>query len=173
MIMRMLGIVLISTIVFSCSEKLASTASTRVSPHAASFKKMEWLIGSWKGMAGANPFYEAWRKVNDTLIANYGIQIKGSDTIITQGSPINVHSGGIYLGMKDSTNWKLTQLADSLIIFQNDTLRFSNVITWRLTPEGHWFTTLKHPRRSVDYDILRFPALDRLVDAYHRQTFGR
>ncbi len=40
-------------------------------------KQIEWLQGSWMGMYNNAPFFEAWRKVNDSVFVNFKIEIEG------------------------------------------------------------------------------------------------
>src|SRR5687768_10878031 len=110
--------------------------------NAELFKNMHWLVGTWQGTYKDAPFYEAWRKINDTLLENYSIEI-GTDTVIKPGSPLNVFDGKIFLGKKDSTHWELIEASANRIQLKNDTIRFSNTIDWRHTADDHWITVLK------------------------------
>ncbi len=161
------GILLIMGIA-ACNqnEKKTSDQQKTSHNHVTDFKKMQWLVGCWKGEYGNKPFYEAWRKLNDTLLMNYSIEISGTDTLVKAGSPLNVHSGNIYLGAKDSVNWMLSAVTEKEIILKNDTLKYSNVITWRNTTDGHWYTILKDAKNTVTYDLVRMPELDVVVDRF-------
>lgn len=127
--------------------------------------KMNWLVGSWKGMASNKPFYEAWRKVNDSVMVNFSIEIKEKDTVVKESDGLFLKGSNAFLGNKPS-QWKLTRLTTNEIVLENDTLKFSNRIIWLHTVDDHWFTILQHPRQTVYYDIIRLPALDAVVDRF-------
>jgi len=160
-------LILLSFFLFSCD--LHHHQSETPPDHRSDFKKMQWLVGSWKGMYEGAPFYEGWRKINDTLLMNYAIEIKDGDTTVSAGSPVNVHDGKIHLGLKDSTTWEMSSLKDDEIIFKNDTLKYSNVITWSHSKDDHWLTTLKHPKSTVNFDMIKVPELDRWVDSFQQK----
>ncbi|MBD0350532.1 MAG: hypothetical protein ICV65_05180, partial [Flavisolibacter sp.] len=55
------------------------------------------------------------------------------------------------------------------MVFENDTLHFSNRIIWLHTADDHWFTILQHPGSTVDYDMIRVLQLEAAVDRYIRK----
>ena len=137
------------------------------------FNKMKWLIGSWKGVANNRPFYEAWRRVNDSVYVNFSIEIKNGDTVVSEGSPIYRELGSVYLGQSPA-RWKLTRLTDDEMVFENDTLKFSNKIIWHHTLIDHWYTELVNPdNRIAKYDIIRMPELDAVVDRFIQQAMKK
>jgi hypothetical protein len=127
--------------------------------------KMEWLVGSWKGLDNNKPFYEAWRKTNDSTLVNFSIDISNSDTIIKEQTAIISKDASAML----SRRWLLKRLTGNEIMFENDTTSFSNRIIWLHTKENHWFTILQHPKSTAYYDMIKVPELDILVDKFIEQ----
>jgi hypothetical protein len=151
---------------------IISSAANSQSTSREKFDQMQWLVGSWKGMAGNDAFYEAWRRVNDSVYVNFSIEFKNGDTVVREGSPIHIMKGEIFLGVPP-TYWKLTKLKVDEIKFENDTLKFSNKILWQHTKDDHWFTELKHPKTTVTYDLIRMPELDGVVDRFIQKMTGK
>ena len=60
---------LIASIIF-----LAITFSGNAQNKTHSLQKAEWLVGSWQGTYNGQPFYEAWRKLNDATMLNFTIE---------------------------------------------------------------------------------------------------
>ena len=129
------------------------------------FQKSKWLQGSWKGMSAKEPFYEAWRLVNDSTLANLAIEIKCNDTLIKESGALMLRNRKITLGQQP-VMWETSRFNANELVLKNDTLRFSNVITWLHTKDDHWFTILEHPKSTVYYDMTRDASLDRKVDAW-------
>ena len=148
----------------SGSQDSSSEESYFVTGNAASdFKKMQWLAGSWKGMYNGKPFYEAWRAVNDSTMANYNIEIKDADTLVKESGTIHVRGENVFYGT-DSVYWKLSTMTSEELVFKNDTLPYSRTILWKHTPEDHWYTKLSHPNGSAsEYDLVKQPELDLYV----------
>lgn len=125
--------------------------------------KMEWLVGSWKGISNNVPFYEGWRKLNDSTLVNFAIEVKGKDTAVRVADQLAVRGQDFFLG-KLPNFWLGARLTDNQIVLRNDSLKFSNRIIWLHTKEDHWFTILEHPLRTVYYDLTRVAAFDPHVD---------
>ena len=132
-------------------------------PVKPQLSKMEWLVGSWKGMSNNVPFYEGWRKLNDSTLINFGIEVKGKDTIVKAADQLAVRGQDFFLG-KLPNFWLGARLTDNQIVLRNDSLKYSNRIIWLHTKEDHWFTILEHPVRTVYYDLTRVTAFDPHVD---------
>ena len=128
-------------------------------------QQLKWLTGSWKGMNGDKPFYEAWRLVNDSVLINLEIEIKNGDTIIKESNGLLLIEQGIYLGQKP-TQWKATRITPNEIVLKNDSLPYSNTIIWLHTKDDHWFAILEHPKSTIYYDLIRQPAIDRKVEEW-------
>ncbi len=125
--------------------------------------KMEWLVGSWKGISNNVPFFEGWRKLDDSTMINFGIEVKGKDTIVKAADQLAIRGQDFFLG-KLPNFWLGARLTDNQIVLRNDSLRFSNRIIWLHTKDDHWFTILEHPVRTVYYDLTRVAAFDPHVD---------
>jgi len=132
-------------------------------PVKPQLSKMEWLVGSWKGISNNVPFFEGWRKLNDSTMVNFGIEVKGKDTIVKAADQLAIRGQDFFLG-KLPNFWLGARLTDNQIVLRNDSLRFSNRIIWLHTKEDHWFTILEHPVRTVYYDLTRVAAFDPHVD---------
>ena len=130
-----------------------------------SLKQMEWLAGYWKGMYNGAPFYEAWIKVHDSLMVNLAIEIKNTDTVVKENGFIRLQRGTIIHGGPDVT-WRLTELTDSKMIFENDTLKYANKIIWSHSANDHWLTEIHNPGRVINYDLERVPWLKGAVDNF-------
>jgi hypothetical protein len=151
---------------------MAHFASAQQEFTAFQFGRLSWLEGSWKGNTQKAPFYEAWRRVDDSTFLNLSIEIRNGDTSITESSTLRLRGGAIQLGEKP-TLWTASRLVANELVLRNDTLRFSNTIIWMHSPEDHWITILEHPKATVLYDMTRDAALDRKVTAWIRQRSGR
>lgn len=130
--------------------------------------KLLWLEGSWKGMHQGKPFYEAWRKANDSTLHNFSIEIKGTDTLVKEAGRIVLKGSDIWFS-DGTAAWKLRRLNAAEMVFENDTLRYSNRIIWFRTSDDHWLTLLQHPRATQHYDIVRIPELEAVVNRFLAQ----
>ena len=90
--------------------------SCQSKPQTADFKKMEWLIGNWKGESNGMPFYETWVQISDTEFNNVNYSICNGDTIRDGQSKIEIRDGKIVYS-SNNLLWYLTELTDSSVIF--------------------------------------------------------
>lgn len=132
-------------------------------------QNMHWLVGSWQGMHKDKPFYEAWRKASDNVLVNFSIEIKGNDTLVKEEGAIVIKNDKVLLG-KAPTQWILKRSMNNELVFENDSLKFSNRIIWLHTKNDHWFTILQHPKSTVYFDMVKVPALDVIVDRFIAQS---
>ena len=130
-----------------------------------SLKQMEWLTGNWQGLYNNAPFYEAWIKVHDSLMINLSIEIKDKDTLVKEHGFIRLQNGDISHGGIDAT-WQLTKLNDTLMVFENDTLKFANRIAWSHSSGDHWLTEIQNPRGVIHYNLIRVPWLNEVVNNF-------
>lgn len=127
--------------------------------------KMGWIVGTWQGTYNGGPFYESWKKKNDSVLVNFTIEVSKGDTVIKEHGVMMYGSKGmVYIG--GSAQWKLTDVNDTLIVLSNDTLKFANKITWSYSKNGHWLTVIENPKNVVRYDMVRVGWLDRYVDNF-------
>ena len=134
-----------------------------------SLKQMEWMAGYWKGMYNGAPFYEAWIYVHDSLMVNFSIEIKNTDTVVKENGLIRLQRGIIMHGGADA-NWRLTELTGSKMVFENDTLKYANKIIWSHSANDHWLTEIHNPRRVINYDLERVPWLKVTVDNFIKRA---
>ena len=64
------------------------------------------------------------------------------------------------------TQWKLERLTPNEMMFENDSLKYSNRIIWLHTLDDHWFTILQNPKSTVYYDMVRILVLEAVVDRF-------
>ena len=151
---------LIASIIF-----LAITSSGDAQNKTHSLQKAEWLVGSWQGTYNGQPFYEAWRKLNDATMLNFTIEIKGKDTVINENAIIRVSKNDSFYRTKEAS-WNLVELGDSVMVLGNDSLKFANRIRWSRSPGDHWIAIIENPKSTISYDLVRIPWMDRLIDKY-------
>lgn len=130
-----------------------------------SLPKMSWLVGSWKGVAGNKPFYEAWRKTSPHELRQYGIKITQSDTTVSEIGKIVIAGEKATYG-DEQNSWTLNSLTNEEMIFVNPQIQFPNTISWKKLPNGHWYCLLKTNDQKIEYDIEQFPALNKVVDRW-------
>jgi len=125
------------------------------------FKKLDWLIGTWKGYEKGQPFYESWQRMNDTLIANYEISIVKNDTAINEGSSFRILQQEIILGDLNGINWKVDSINNGYVRVKNDSLKSNKMITWKHSPDGHWLTL--NLNGTIRYDMILMPSFDNSI----------
>ena len=127
--------------------------------------KMNWLVGSWKGMHNGTPFYEAWRKVNDNILANFNIEIKGKDTLVKESGAIVIKDGkAAYIN--EPNQWTVVRINDKEIVLEMPAPKFHNRIIWMHTSDGHWLTLIQQQKSTLHYNIVRMPELEGVVDRF-------
>lgn len=142
-----------------------SFISSAQKPKYRSLKQIQWLAGNWKGMYYGAPFYEAWVSVNDSLMVNLSIEIKNNDTVVKEHGFIRIKNGNIIHGSTNAT-WALTKLNDTEMVFENDTLKFANKITWSHSANDHWLVEIHNPRGIINYDLERVAWLNKTVNRF-------
>ena len=94
---------------------------------AHSVHKMQWLVGAWQGIYNSQPFYEAWKKMNDSTLVNFVIEIKGTDTVIRENGVIRPVGNKILYSGRDA-QWEIVEFNNSTLVLINDTIKFANRI---------------------------------------------
>lgn len=125
---------------------LFGSCQTKVSK--SDFKKMEWLLGTWKGETNGQPFYESWSKVNDTEFENFNFSICNGDTIRGGHSKIEIRNAAIVY-TSDDLAWNMKELNDSIVVFEN--ARHGETFTFSKTSKGEWKVNLKYPQSETEY----------------------
>lgn len=138
----------------------ALLGSCQTNVKTADFKKMEWLIGTWKGESNGQPFYENWIKVSDNEFDNVNYSICNGDTVRGGHSKIGIRNGKItYTGGNSSL--ELRELNDSLIIFENS--KQAEKFTFTKTLDGKWKAHLQYPSSQIEYLLSKTSAIADLL----------
>ncbi len=115
-----------------------------------SFQKMEWLLGTWKGEAEGQPFYENWVKLSDTEFSNVNFSLCNGDTLGGGYSKVLVQDGKIVY-KSGSLVWELESINDQQVIFENS--QYKETFTFTKTPKGEWHAHLKYANSEVEYTL--------------------
>jgi esterase/lipase len=124
------------------------------------FKKIEWLIGTWKGEADGQPFYENWRKVTDTEFENINFSLCNGDTVIGGRSKIEIRNNKIAYTSGNLT-WDLKELNEKQVIFESTQHR--EKFTFTKTEKNEWNAHLQYPNSSVEYVLTKTISLEDLL----------
>ena len=139
---------------------LTFLASCQTTNKIADFKKMEWLIGNWRGDADGRPFYENWTRINDTQFANINFSLCNGDTVISGHSKIELRNNAIAY-TSGGLIWELKSLSDKQIVFENS--QKAETFTFTNTKNGEWNAVLKYPRTQVDYTLSKTVPISELL----------
>lgn len=142
----------------SCSTTAGISERNKI---RSDFFRINLLQGTWKGYHNGQPFYESWKFVNDSLLANYEIIIGKNDTAIKEGSHFRIINNEIILGDPHKTFWKADSISSRYIRVRNDTLKSSKIIIWKHSDNDHWLTL--NLNGTIRYDMTRLPSLDSAV----------
>jgi pimeloyl-ACP methyl ester carboxylesterase len=131
--------------------------------------KVEWLIGNWEGTYNAKPFYEAWRKLDDSTLINFTVDVTANDTIVKENGMLRTGKKGSFF--RDRTSqWKVVRLTATTIELGNDVTKPAGRIYWSRTQQDHWLTLIKNPFGDVKYDLTRIDWLETPVNRYVSNT---
>ena len=158
---------LLSSFVFAFGLNACAQKAVPSNPVA----KMGWLVGAWQGTYNGKPFYEAWKKKNDSILVNFTIEVNGTDTIIKEQGVIEVTGKGTLHRGADA-QWKLIDVSDTSIVLSNDTLKFANKITWSHSKDDHWIAVIQNPGNTIKYDLVRVNWVDKYVDNFIARMTG-
>ena len=160
---------LLSSILFAVGLNACAQKPNPSNPVA----KMGWLVGAWQGTYKGQPFYEAWKKKDDSTLVNFTIEITGKDTIIKEHGFIQSTSKGTIHRGADA-QWKLMDVSDTSIVLGNDTLKYANRITWSHSKNDHWLAVIQNPGNVIiKYDLVRVNWLDKYVDDFIARMTGQ
>ena len=149
-ILLAVGLVLSFTILASC----------QTPNKIADFKKMEWLIGTWRGDADGQPFYENWARINDTEFGNINFSLCSGDTVISRHSKIELRNNTIAY-TSGNVIWELKSLSDKQIVFENS--QKGETFTFTNTGNGQWNAVLKYPQTQTDYTLFKTVSISELL----------
>lgn len=122
-------------------------------------------MGAWQGTYQNKPFYEAWKKKNDSALVNFSIEVTTTDTIIKEHGVIETTSKGTFHRGADA-QWNLIDVSNTSIVLGNDTLKYANKITWSHSKDDHWLAVMQNPKSVIRYDLVRVEWLDKYVDDF-------
>lgn len=135
-------------------------ASCQTTNKTADFKKMEWLIGTWKGDAEGHPFYENWTKINDTEFVNINFSLCNGDTVIDGRSKIEIRNNTIAY-TSGNLIWELKSLSDKQIVFENS--KKGEKFTFTNTDKGEWNAVLEYPGTQIEYNLSKTVSITELL----------
>lgn len=127
---------------------------------SSDFKKMEWLIGTWKGEANGLPFYENWIKTNEKTFENVNFSICNGDTVAGESSKIEVRNNKIAY-TSNNLAWELKTLTENQVVFENN--QRGETFTFTKKENGEWNAHLKYPNTSVDYNLSKTRSIPELL----------
>jgi dienelactone hydrolase len=136
---------------------LLSSCQTQGQP--SDFKKMEWLIGTWKGQVNGHPFYENWTKTSETTFENINFSICNGDSVVGGRSKIEVRNNKIAY-TSDNLIWELKDLTDNQVIFENS--RLGQTFTFTKKENGDWNANLKYPSSRIEYTLSKTKSIKEL-----------
>ncbi len=146
------SVILISIFIcllFGCKAKKKEEVTT-----SFDLKKLEWLLGTWKGETEGQTFYENWAKTSDTKFTNTNFYIIAKDTTFTDRSAIEVINNKIFF-TSDNDIWALVSETDNECIFENKLK--GEVYTFTHTENDHWKALFNYPSNQIKYDMTRIP----------------
>jgi esterase/lipase len=124
------------------------------------FKKIDWLIGTWKGEADGQPFYENWKRVSTTEFENINFSLCNGDTVIGGRSKIEIRNNKIAY-TSGSLIWELKEINSNQVIFESTQHR--EKFTFSKTGKEEWKANLQYPNSSIEYVLARINSIDELI----------
>ena len=154
--MKILFAVLALGGIYACTQKEKIT----------SLNQVEWLLGDWQGTYKGGPFYESWRKANDSTMVNFIIDVNPADTVVKESAMIGLRNGELIHRGDDGSTWETVKLTDTEMIFKNDTVEYANRLIWKHSENDHWLAEIQSPKGNVNYDLERVAWTGPVVDAF-------
>ena len=137
--------ILMIPFIFSCTEEGSASEGNY---QRSDLKKISWIEGNWKGMAGTTPFYEIYRLRNDSTMEIVSYNWNGTDSSGSSVTPLHWKNGFYYLG--DSLNWQVTEITDSTIRMKPN-YKAGNDILWSHRNSNSWDAVLKGKKSENRY----------------------
>jgi hypothetical protein len=120
------------------SQSSRTVAAASVSP--AQFQQLRWLEGRWRGTGGGiDPFFEAYRWVDDSTIRKYDLA-DSTLAVVTDSGEI-VLRGGTVRSQSPARAWVVEALDSSSVRFAPER-NAVNAFEWRRTGAGEWTARL-------------------------------
>lgn len=109
--------------------------------------QLEWILGQWKSQSGEEVIIEHWQKVNDTLFNGETWFIDSGDTVATELLKIIARSDNIFYVAEPSgqqnTEFKLTQLKNNEVLFENPEHDFPQKIFYKKTSSDSLYAKIE------------------------------
>ncbi len=121
------------------SDRPGSAAPARIT--LEQFQSLRWLEGTWRGdEAGADPFYESYRFLNDSTIlsATYA----DSTARVVSDSGVLAFAGGRVTSRGGTAVWVLTAM-DPLSLRFDPVANATNSFVWTRQSTDSWTATLR------------------------------
>jgi len=120
-------------------------------PH---LQQLDWLIGTWKGVANNNPFYETWTKISDNELRNVNYTIVNGDTTgMNYGSIVDYGTSVFY---NNGYQLQATSLKDGRVVFEDP--KEGKRYEFFPDDKGHWIAKLKNGDIYLEYELTRIDA---------------
>jgi len=118
----------------------------------ADIKKLEWLVGTWKGEASGQPFYETWEKISDNELLNTNFNITTNDTIISGHAKIGL-IGDKFAYISEDRTLDLISVMENKSVFENK--EKGEKFTFSLNEKNEWVALLQYPTTQVEYILTK------------------
>ncbi len=141
-------------VIFVLSIQFSFAQSSNAS---SDFKKLSWLEGTWK-RTNAKPgrtAHERWVKSGTQEMKGWGVSMNGADTTFVEKLKLVVRDNAVYYvaevpGNKSETLFKLTQITDKTVVFENPQHDFPKKIEYML--DGNKLkATISADGKAMDY----------------------
>lgn len=110
-----------------------------VTPVYQEMKKVEWLIGSWRGTSPEGVFGEQWEVTNDSTYSGSGYFVYGKDTVsletlrlVQEGNKLFYEPTVKKQNDGKAVRFEMTTVMDHSILFENPAHDFPQKISYTL-----------------------------------------
>lgn len=127
-------------------------------------EKLLWIVDSWVSADGESKQYEEWKIVDDKLITGSSKTIKNGEVIFSEKLKIiNTDEGIFYVAdvkhNPEQVRFKLTDVNDSLAVFENPEHDFPKKITY-MHEEGNLHAFIEGPgkdgqNKKIDFYLIK------------------
>jgi hypothetical protein len=139
---------------------------------ADDFKKLEWLLGNWRGQANGANFYESWERVNDREWSNVNYSLCNGRQVIGEHGALRVVDGKIVMG-GGKAQWRAMRITEHEIVLENPDIAYAQKITHRLTPAGQWHARIEQQNGVLEYTLTKVAPLAALTKQQPPYLSGR
>ncbi len=126
--------------------------------------KLFWIADNWISTEGDTKSYEHWEKVSDDLLIGGSETLKNGDTIFAEKLKIEKTDEGIFYVADVKHNpepvrFKLTEVNDSLAVFENPEHDFPIKITY-INEDGNLHSFIEGPgkdgkNKKIDFYMIK------------------